>query len=79
MNRLERVLVTGAAGFIGRCVVNRLVDDGYLVRALVLHSPMVSSPRARNTPITLSTWQRSRGQPALPSAIGSPPSWVTLS
>ena len=42
MNRLERVLVTGAAGFIGRCVVNRLVDDGYLVRALVRrHCPLL--------------------------------------
>ena len=35
MKTPQRVLVTGAAGFIGRCVVNRLVDDGHVVRALV--------------------------------------------
>jgi nucleoside-diphosphate-sugar epimerase len=30
-----RVLVTGATGFIGRCLVNRLLSQGYEVRALV--------------------------------------------
>lgn len=30
-----RVLVTGATGFIGGCLVDRLVGDGYRVRALV--------------------------------------------
>jgi len=30
-----RCLVTGAAGFIGKSLVNRLVKEGYEIRALI--------------------------------------------
>lgn len=35
INRKERVLVTGASGFIGKHLVKRLVKEGYYVRAFV--------------------------------------------
>src|SRR5690348_10438066 len=36
----ERVLVTGAAGFIGSHLVERLVRDGYAVRAYVHYNAL---------------------------------------
>lgn len=44
MQRPEFVLVTGAFGNIGRCVVRRLVQDGFRVRAFDL--PMPATQRA---------------------------------
>lgn len=36
MSNMNRVLVTGASGFIGRHLIKRLIRDGCVVRALVL-------------------------------------------
>ena len=35
MNTHEKVLITGASGFVGSAVAHKLVEAGYSVRALV--------------------------------------------
>ena len=43
---MTTVLVTGAAGFLGRTLVHELVDSGYDVRALVRQPPSLAFPPA---------------------------------
>lgn len=40
---MTRVLVIGAGGFLGTCLVNKLVQDGFTVRA-ILHDPRQTPP-----------------------------------
>ncbi len=42
MSEKDKVLITGASGFVGSAVARKLIEAGYSVRALVRHS----SPRA---------------------------------
>jgi uncharacterized protein YbjT (DUF2867 family) len=44
----KTVLVSGASGFIGSHVVARLAEDGYRVRAMTRHRPLV---RAADPPL----------------------------
>ncbi len=44
----KRVLVTGAGGFIGHHLVNRLVTDGYWVRGVDLKYPEYEATRAQS-------------------------------
>jgi GDP-D-mannose 3', 5'-epimerase len=46
MSRHVRTLVTGAGGFIGHHLVNRLKDEGHWVRAVDLKQPEYESSRA---------------------------------
>lgn len=44
----QRALVTGGTGFVGRRVVRKLLDDGWMVRALVLESERSRIPEHPN-------------------------------
>jgi GDP-D-mannose 3', 5'-epimerase len=46
MSQQTRILVTGAGGFIGHHLVNRLKDEGYWVRGVDLKPPEYESSRA---------------------------------
>ena len=43
----KRILVTGAGGFIGHHLVNRLVDEGYYVRGVDIKYPEFESTTAQ--------------------------------
>jgi nucleoside-diphosphate-sugar epimerase len=53
MAERTRVLVTGATGFLGRRLANRLVGDGYEVRALARKSSDTNALRALKVEIAL--------------------------
>jgi UDP-glucose 4-epimerase len=42
--KTQRVLVTGASGFLGRAVIAALADDGYTIRAAVRRRPVAPFP-----------------------------------
>lgn len=42
-----RALVTGAAGFVGRQLVRRLLADAHEIRAIVRQAPTIESPRVQ--------------------------------
>jgi UDP-glucose 4-epimerase len=43
-NATQRVLVTGATGFLGRAVIAAFADDGYTVRAAARRAPLAPFP-----------------------------------
>lgn len=48
----SKVLVTGAGGFIGKALVQTLVETGYTVRAMVRHDTLISSAEVIQGDIT---------------------------
>ena len=68
-----RILVTGAAGFVGYAVATRLVADGYTVTGLTRSPPLPCPPVL---PATSATSATPRPCPTSPStASATSPGW----
>ena len=67
MRKHEVIFVTGGAGFVGRHIVERLIADGYAVRALVRRPP--EAPLPPSVEVIIGDFTKpSSYEPALPGA-----------